>query len=333
MPLFKIKRLRTIYIIYWFLLAYVIAALVWWFIALMQQNNILAEYRLMQLHTNDIIGQKKIDKIQAYKNRKTEQYIGEGATFLLLIIAGAILIFRVVRRQFKQSQQQQNFMMAITHELKTPIAVTKLNLETFQKHKLSAEQQQRLIINTLQEANRLNDLCNNMLLASQIEAGGYQVTNEKINLATLINECVQDFITRYPQRNIETNLTQDIYFTGDRLLLQIAVNNLIDNAIKYSPRESKVFVELRNEINTITLLVKDEGKGIANEEKNKVFEKFYRIGNVHTKGAKGTGLGLFLTKKIVQQHEGNIIVTNNHPHGCNFVVNFRRSKITNNKSE
>ena len=320
----KIKRLRTIFVIYWFLLAYVIAALVWWFIALMQQNKILTEYKLMQLHNNGITDQIKINKIQEDKKRKTVSYVGEGAIFLLLIIAGAVFIFRVVRRQFRQSQQQQNFMMAITHELKTPIAVTKLNLETLQKHKLSPEQQQRLITNTLQEANRLNDLCNNMLLASQIEAGGYRVTNEEIDLTSLINDCVKDFITRHPQRYIETNLQQNIYFTGDRLLLQIAINNLLDNAIKYSSRESKVFVELKNEDNTITLLVKDEGKGIADEEKEKVFDKFYRAGN-NTTWAKGTGLGLFLTKKIVQQHDGNIIVTTNHPQGCNFVISFKEN--------
>jgi len=322
---FKIKRLRTIFIIYWFLLAYIIAALVWWFIALMQQNNILTEYKLLQLHDNAVIDQQKINKIQQDKKRKTAQYIGEGVTFLLLIITGAVFIFRVVRRQFKQSQQQENFMMAITHELKTPIAVTKLNLETLQKHKLPMEQQQRLITNTLQEADRLNDLCNNMLLASQIEAGGYQVTDEQIDLTTLVYECAQDFIIRFPQRTIDTNLQQDIYFTGDRLLLQIAVNNLLDNAIKYSPRESNVTVDLKNENTTIMLSVKDEGKGIADKEKEKVFDKFYRTGNMHTKGAKGTGLGLYLTKKIVQQHNGNIIVTTNQPKGCNFVISFKEN--------
>jgi two-component system sensor histidine kinase CiaH len=318
---FKIKRLRTIFIIYWFLLAYVIAALVWWFIALMQQNNILTEYKLFQLHA--VTDQQKINKIQQDKKRKTAQYVGEGIIFLLLIIAGAIFVFRVVRRQFKQSQQQQNFMMAITHELKTPIAVTKLNLETLQKHKLSAEQQQHLLANTLQEANRLNDLCNNMLLASQIEAGGYKITNEEIDLTTLVYDCIKDFIIRYPHRNIETGLQPNIYFTGDRLLLQIAVNNLLDNAIKYSPREGKVSAQLRLENNIIMLSIKDEGKGIPEEEKEKVFDKFYRAGNMHTKGSKGTGLGLFLTKKIVQQHNGNIILRNNQPHGCNFVISFK----------
>ena len=138
--------------------------------------------------------------------------------------------------------------------------------------------------------------------------------------ATLVGQ-----LTRFPQRGIETNIQKDIYFTGDRLLLQIAVNNLLDNAIKYSPRESKVSVELRKENSTITLLIKDEGKGIEDEEKEKVFDKFYRTGNIYTKGAKGTGLGLFLTRKIIQQHNGSIIVTSNHPQGCNFVISFNEN--------
>jgi signal transduction histidine kinase len=105
----------------------------------------------------------------------------------------------------------------------------------------------------------------------------------------------------------------------------MAVNNLLDNAIKYSARESKVWVELKEENGTINLFIKDEGKGIADEEKQKVFDKFYRVGNQHTKGAKGTGLGLFLTKKIIQQHNGNISVINNHPQGSNFAISLKEN--------
>ncbi len=172
--IFKIKRLRTIFIIYWFLLAYIIAALIYWFIVLNQENKKMTDFKTKQLERSQYNYDQQLHKIEKETRGNTIQYLGEGITFLMMIIAGAVFVFRVVRRQFKQSQEQENFMMAITHELKTPIAVTKLNLETLQKHKLSDEQQQRLITNTLQEANRLNDLCNNMLLASQIEAGSNQ---------------------------------------------------------------------------------------------------------------------------------------------------------------
>lgn len=320
--LFRIKRLRTIFIIYWILLAYIIAALVWWFIALYQQNEIITQFK----RNNSTLSSTNYSssKIEEDRQRRIHQYVGEGVTFLLFIIGGAVFIFRIVRRQFKQSLQQQNFMMAVAHELKTPIAVTKLNLETIQKHKLNEEQQSRLLGNTLQEANRLNDLCNNMLVASQIEGGGYNMINEQINLSYLVKNCIHDFVIRFPKKTITANIEDDVFLNGDYLLLQLAINNLVDNAIKYSDHNSPVTTILQHRNNVVQILIKDEGKGIADEDKKKIFEKFYRAGNRHTREAKGTGLGLYLTKKIVEQHKGSIVVTDNIPQGSNFVIDFTK---------
>jgi len=155
MAIAKKKRLAVATMVYWFLLFYIIAALVWWFIALNQQNHQMAVYQLQELNANDPDYLQKAHTVIAEEDRKNAQFIGEGATFLLLILVSALFVYRVVRRQIKMASQQQNFMMAITHELKTPIAVAKLNLETLQKHKLEEGKQQKLIAATLQEANRL----------------------------------------------------------------------------------------------------------------------------------------------------------------------------------
>ncbi|MEO6539929.1 MAG: ATP-binding protein [Ferruginibacter sp.] len=257
--------------------------------------------------------------------------------FFLLIVAGAVFVFRAVRRELRISEQQQNFMIAITHELKTPISVARLNLETMQKRKLDEQQQKRLIQTTLEETNRLNALCNNMLLSSQIEAGGYMITNEETNISELISKCVEDFITRYPQQKIEAFITPDVFINGDRLLLEMLANNLIDNAIKYGTKELPVTILLSEENNAqhpvqrilgtgkIIFQVKDHGKGIAAEERDKIFNKFYRVGNAATKLAKGTGLGLYLSKKIAKQHNANISVTDNNPSGAIFTVTLNSS--------
>jgi len=321
----KTKKIHFIFFIYWFLLAYIIAALVWWFISLNRQNEQMAMFEMRQLKPDQPQYEVQVDKIQEVQSRKTAQYIGEGVTFFLLIIAGAVFVFRAVRKQLQFSIEQQNFMMALTHELKTPIAVTKLNLETLQKRKLEESQQQKLIQSTLQEANRLNSLCNNMLLSSQIESSGFRITNEEIDFTELVATCVQDFVIRYPQRTIITALQQDIFTDGDQLLLQVAVNNLVENAIKYTPKETPVTVVLTEEKSDIRLQVKDEGKGIADEEKKKVFNKFYRVGNAATKGAKGTGLGLYLTERILRQHNANISVTDNFPAGSIFTITLHSS--------
>src|SRR6266487_4727453 len=100
----------------------------------------------------------------------------------------------------------------------------------------------------------------------------------------------------------------------------MAVNNLLDNAIKYSSKEKNVWISVQKDNDKISISVKDEGKGINNSEKDKVFDKFYRIGNPQTKGSRGTGLGLYVTGRIVQQHKADITLTDNIPQGSIFEI-------------
>ena len=320
---FKVRPLRIIYIFYWFLLVYILAALIFWYVALNKQNTDIYQYRMEMIGANGAAHIKMEKKIEKERERKIFQYDSEGITFLLLLIAGAVLIFRLIRRQLLTSHQQQNFMMAITHELKTPIAVTKLNLETMQIRKLDSTQQKKLIQSTIEEANRLNSLCNNMLLMSQIDAGGYTLARERFDLATLASDCAEDFITRFPDRKIESEVKDEIMITGDKLLLQLAINNLLDNAIKYSGKDDVVLIKVFQKHRRLILQVIDEGKGISVRERERIFEKYFRGAQTQT---KGTGLGLYLTREIAKQHHGNVSVTNNVPRGCIFEIKFRISK-------
>ncbi|MEO7524549.1 MAG: ATP-binding protein [Ferruginibacter sp.] len=319
------SKINFFFLTYWFLLAYIIAALVWWYIALSQQNEAMISLKIQDLKKDDPSYVKQYEKIQDEKRRKTAQYIGEGSIFFLLISAGAVFVYKLVARQLKTSLQQQNFMIAITHELKTPIAITKLNLETLQKRKLDDSQQQRLLQNTVQEANRMNALCNNMLLSSQIEAGGYRMISEEINMGELVESCINDFQIRFPQRKFESSISAEAFINADSLLIQMAVNNLLDNALKYSSKENKVRITLFKNKNDLELKITDEGPGIADADKKKVFEKFYRVGNEATKRSKGTGLGLYLTKRIVAAHRGKIFITNNNPNGSVFTIQLKQA--------
>jgi two-component system sensor histidine kinase CiaH len=321
---FKIKRPVTIYILYWFLLSYILGALIFWFILLNTQNQQISQYRFDMIDVDDVSHQQKQNEIEDARDQNEAQYIGEGVFFLILITAGAIFVFRAINRQFMQAQQQENFMMAITHELKTPVAITKLNLETLQKRKLNDEQREKLILTTIQETNRLNALCNNMLLTSQIEAGGYKIMREKIDFSKLVKECAQEFIMRFPKRKIETTLQEEGFISGDKLLLQLAVNNLLDNAIKYSGKDGIVLLRMFTMADEVHVQVIDEGPGISVIEKEKVFEKYYRGSKGRT---KGTGLGLYLTKKIIQAHNGNIKIENNATHGSIFEIILKEQKI------
>ena len=322
------RRLRRTTIIYWMLLLYIIAALVWWFISLEHQNQSIADQKFQNLEirrstlTNEAYRQQ-YQSIQKETRRNTTKYIGEGITFLILISIGAVFVYRSVRRQFVMQLQQQNFMMAVTHELKTPIAVTKLNLETLQKYHLDPEKQKKIIRTALDETGRLNFLTNNILIASQLEGGGYKSTREELDLSSLLRDCIIDFRNRFPERVFFENIESDTDVKGDPLLLQMMINNLIENAIKYSSRESRVTAELKKYRSGIELRITDEGPGIEDAEKKKIFSKFYRIGNEATRKTQGTGLGLYLCRKIARDHNADISVTNHSPRGSSFVVIFK----------
>ena len=318
----KVFRFGNFSFLFWVLLTYVIAALVWWFISLERQNTTMTNLRINVLKKENPQYTVKLTSVLDQKKRNTAKYVSEGVIFLALIVTGAVFVFRSIRKQIEYSSLQQNFMMAITHELKTPIATTRLSLETVLRRKLDDVQQQKLLLSALSETNRLNILTNNILLASQMEEKNFQREDEEINLADVVETVVSDYKNRYPQRTIEASADKDVLIQGDELLLQIALSNLLDNALKYAPKESPVYVDLMDEDDQIQIKVTDEGSGVPDSEKKRIFEKFYRSGNETTRKAKGTGLGLHLTKRIVQDHNGDIFVMDNTPHGSIFVITF-----------
>jgi signal transduction histidine kinase len=320
------KSFRIAAIVFWVLLIYILAALVWWFITLEKQNQRITDLKYqnlsLQTDSNSINKTGAINKIDSDNRRNFTKYIGEGVTFLILIVIGAIFIYRAVRRQFKMQQQQQNFMMAVTHELKTPVSVARLNLETLQKYQLDPEKQKKLIRMTLDETARLNSLTNNILVSSQLEGGGYQASMEELNLSDLLKDCIQDFKNRFPEKFFIEEAETDIDIKGDALLLQMMINNLLENAIKYSAKQAPITAVLNRHESNIELVIKDEGPGIPDNEKKKIFNRFYRIGNEATRKTQGTGLGLYLSKTIAGYHNADISVTDNIPQGSNFAVVF-----------
>src|SRR5687768_680006 len=218
------KKLRRATIFFWVLLLYIIAVLVWWFVLLERQNTAMFELKRKEI-TNSTFDKtspqfnRTLDDIENQKRRNTIKYIGEGATFLFLIILGAAFIYRLVRRQFKVQQQQQNFMMAITHELKTPISVARLNLETLQRHSLNEEKQKKLLQSSLQETMRLDTLINNILVLSQIDTGFYPSSKEELDFSDLTSDVIQQFKSRYPERKLAVEIEPDIDIEADPILL------------------------------------------------------------------------------------------------------------------
>jgi len=324
--LYKNKWANRATIIYWLLLIYVLAALIWWFIALNLQNRQMAEYKMSLLTHDDVSYVQKVEKIYNDRSRMTTAYVSEGLVFLTVILVGAIFLYSAVMRQIRIQRQQQNFMMAITHELKTPISIARLNIETLQKHVLDEPKKEKILKSSLQEINRLNTLTGNILVSAQLEGGSYLFNKEDLDFSQVVADSSRDFANRFPNRQWIIELDPALYVSGDPLLMQILVNNLIENAVKYSAPTAPIAVILKKDHQQGFLAVRDEGAGIPKKEHKRIFQKFYRMGNEDTRTAQGTGLGLYLCRKITQDHKMRLLVSDNPPKGTIFTVRFNLLK-------
>jgi signal transduction histidine kinase len=248
---------------------------------------------------------------------------GEGIVFLSLLSWVTYQTVKSIRKEMELARMQKNFLLSITHEFKSPLASIKLYLQTIQKHQLDKVKENEFISKAISDTERLDSLVENTLLANMIDHKGYSFNKEELNLSALVRLITQKYnaLPDYEQR-IRTSIQDDIYINADKLAITLLINNLIENALKYSPAGSEINADLSQDAERIILKVADSGRGVAVHERKKIFTKFYRTGDEETRNTKGTGLGLFLAQYIAKSHHGKITVYDNVPKGSVFEVTF-----------
>ncbi|MFK7946766.1 MAG: sensor histidine kinase [Saprospiraceae bacterium] len=317
--------------IYYGLIFYVLAASVWWSYLLLNQNKELRDARIDALHV-EYVEFKGLSDLE-FQEKEVYQYlheefrkqkmmiIGEGSVFFTVLIIGMWFMNRGFRKEVAVARQQRNFLLSITHELKSPIASIKLALDTFMKRpNLKTQHIQLLSKGALTETDRLNTLVNNILLAARIE-NSYATSKEPLNFADLIHENLNQVRTKFSnfRFNFQSNVDDPIIH-ADRQALNSIIVNLMENAAKYSPNGDEVNITLNREGKKLIFDVADKGIGLSDDDKEKVFEKFYRVGSEDTRKTKGTGLGLFIVKNMITAHGGTIQIIDNQPKGSIFKV-------------
>jgi two-component system, OmpR family, phosphate regulon sensor histidine kinase PhoR len=297
--------------IFYLLIFYIVLQFFWWAYLLFDLNQeIYLLHGKLSLESG-IILQKKLHK-------KWIMIAGEGAVFLLILGVGTYKTLNAYKREINLNQRQKNFLLSITHEFKSPLASIKLYLQTFLKHELEKEKKELFLRNSLSDVERLDNLVENALFAAQIESRKLSLHESSLNISDLIINLIQN---HRGKDRIKTKIEPGIILLSEQHIFSSLVLNLIENALKYSPEESLIEVELIK-LKKVILIIKDQGEGIPGFEKDKVFEKFYRIGNENTRKSKGTGLGLFIVKNIVTLHKGRLILKENHPSGTIVEISF-----------
>jgi signal transduction histidine kinase len=248
--------------------------------------------------------------------RRVLMVVTEGVFFWLGMAAVVGLLWRMLRQESVLEQQRQNFISAVTHELKTPIAGIRLALETVLSGRAQGASQELFLRNALGDAERLQNLVEKILDLSRFASGVHRLHIELADLSQLVEEELAAALPRAEARGIavEADIAPGVMVPHDGEGIAIIFSNLLENAFKYAAAENpQVRVRLWVEGGQAILEVADNGIGIPREELSKIFGVFYRGGDEVARRTPGTGIGLFVAQEIAKAHGGKLVAESEGP--------------------
>lgn len=323
------KKAWRLQMLSYIVIFYMFAAFTWWAILLNIKNKEIFNARISALKmemkldksvVNDEIFMLDPKYLAIKRKHDTQQkmILGEGLVFTISLLIGIWIIMSSTKKELDAAKARKNFLLSISHELKSPLASIKLTFDTLLKRNLEKEMIDKLSHNAAKEADRMERLINDLLLATRLETL-YLPTFEPFDVVELTRTAVQGYKNQYSYSEIEfESEIQKLIINLDKVGYISILNNLIENAIKYSKDHIKITIALKKIDDKFVLEVKDEGIGISDMDKKLIFNRFYRSGNEETRSTKGTGLGLYIAKQMAKLHNAELLVTDNIPKGTIF---------------
>ncbi len=253
-----------------------------------------------------------------------------GVIFFGAIIAGLVLNTIFLVREMRRNDQQDSFLNAVTHELKTPLTSIRLYLQTLERRKIDDDQRREFYRLMLEDTDRLLGTVEQVLKASEVRQRSARKNWTEVNFSAIIRESLELAQLRNGLSSNELHFGSEppghITLKGNVEELRTAVANLLENAVKYSGPQRKIVVDiLTPDLDTVLLQVRDNGVGIPGPELKRIFKRFYRVPGDGTGQVKGSGLGLFIVRSIVRRHGGEAFAeSEGRGQGSTFTIRLPR---------
>jgi PAS domain S-box-containing protein len=240
-----------------------------------------------------------------------------------------VLNVRDMTRTRETEELRSTFISVVSHELQTPIAIIKGYASTLRREdaQWDAQTVRERLAAIEDEADRLNHLVGNLLYASRIQAGGLKMERTEVDIADVVRSAVRRFVARAPDLDVRVRLPASVpAVSADRERIQEVVLNLLDNAVKYSPRGRRIRVRGQVTGDEVIIHIVDLGQGIPLREQERIFERFERVDNASSRRTQGAGLGLYICRAIVEAHGGRIWVRSELGQGSTFSFSLPRNE-------
>jgi two-component system phosphate regulon sensor histidine kinase PhoR len=245
------------------------------------------------------------------------------AFFFILLISNISLVFvyKTIRKQKRINEVKTDFINNMTHEMKTPITIASAGLEALEHHISSTERTGFYLHTSKKQLRLLNDFVERILDAAVQDIPDFNLKKEKIDLHALFDELIQSHSVLNAKK-VSFHLTGNnpVFIQGDRLHLETAFHNIIDNAIKYSNGSVEIQIDIADNNRDCIIKIRDNGMGIPEQYIKNIFEKFFRVPQGDAQKIKGFGLGLYYVSNIIKKHSGNIIVQSKLQSGTEFII-------------
>ena len=312
-------------------IGYLLLALVWWSVLLYTKNEDAFEAKRALLELT-MVGAGRIETpaqltaqpeyltLERAYRRQGYMVIGEALVLMFSLAGGIYLVNHAYRKEVAAARHQRNFLLSITHELKSPLAGIQLALQTMKKRVLKEPMRERLTDSALSETSRLTGLVEDLLLSAKLDTQ-YTPNLEPLDLRRLSAEWIDRMRIKYPAIDFGLDVDGDEFnVLADAYGISSAIGNLLENAVKYIGEGSRVELAICERGSDVHIEIRDDGLGVSDEEKERIFDKFYRVGNEDTRSTKGTGLGLYIVNEVVRAHGGSVEVRDNRPRGTVFAI-------------
>lgn len=218
---------------------------------------------------------------------------------------------------------REEFVSNVSHELKTPLSAIKVLTESMLNEKdIPLDIYREFLSDINSEIDRMTNIVNDLLTLVKLDKKRFPLNISDTNLNNMLENIIKRLTPLADKKNIELEFTcnKNIMLQADEMKLSLAISNLIDNGIKYTPSGGKVKINIDSDENFAYITVQDNGIGINESEQEKIFERFYRIDKTRDRETGGTGLGLSITNSTIIMHNGNIKLTSDEGLGTTFVI-------------